>query len=257
MKDKTLPWLTCHNYSKASKKNNQMSNQQIRHPNSESPEFHFETFPDNHESKFPVVFVLDVSSSMRGRGIIELNKGLQMFESFFIDDPVAHASLEVSIVTFSTYAQVIREFSPLGNLSFPKLSAGGRTNLAAGVEMGIHLIQARKQIYKLAGIQYYRPYILLISDGAPWPDKCVNRISKAIKTGVKDGAFVFQAFGAGNACMKVLGQISHKDFPPQILDGHNYSKFFHLLAPSLSAIISKSVAHKPILLKTHNHPPFV
>lgn len=200
-----------------------------------------EKFPDNYEPKLALTFVLDVSSSMRGEGIRQLNQGLKVFQSFFRDDPTALARLEISIVTFGSDVRVVRNFSSLEKEVFPLLNAGGRTLMKQGLETAFRLLGERKSWYRNMGLQYYRPYVIMITDGSPWPDKNLGNLPAHIQKESESKRFIFQAFGAGKANMKILSQLSHQDFPPQKISGYNFSDFFRWFAPSISTMVSQPV----------------
>ena len=57
-------------------------------------------FADNPEPRCPVVLLLDVSGSMAGRPINELNQGLQDFASVLKTDRLAALRVEVAVITF-------------------------------------------------------------------------------------------------------------------------------------------------------------
>ncbi len=207
-----------------------------------------EIYPENYEPRLPIVFLLDVSSSMRGVGINELNRGLKTFEDFFIKDNMALARLETAIVTFGTTVRVVREFLPLGNPPFPELRAGGRTLMFKGIETAATLLSLRKDWYKKVGLQYYRPYIIMITDGSPWPDKNTVAISQMIENAKNNRSFIFQAFGTGNANMDILSRISSLEFPPQSIQGYSFENFFKWLIPSISTLIGSSTDAAQLLL---------
>lgn len=192
---------------------------------------------DNYEAKLPLLFILDVSKSMEGRGIRQLYRGLQEFESFFINDPVALARLEVGIISFSTEARVEQSFSSIGKQPLPKMTAGGRTNMIDAIKVGLQLIDQRKRFYKSKGSQYYRPYIVLITDGSPWPNKNLGNLPEEIRSGTENNQFVFQAFGAGRANMSILNKLSHSDYPPQMINEYDFENLFMCLSPSISKMI--------------------
>ena len=55
---------------------------------------------ENYEQKCLCVLVLDVSGSMYGKPIEELNKGLQEFYNEISSDDTTSQRLEVSLITF-------------------------------------------------------------------------------------------------------------------------------------------------------------
>lgn len=206
-----------------------------------------EVSPCNYEPKVLVLFILDGSSSMRGKGICELNRGLKEFDSFFMNNEVAMAKLQVGIVTFASDIKVIRKFSPLGNPPFPELTAVGRTLMVEGIKAGYTLMDNEINYYKHRGLPPRQAFTILIADGSPWPDKKLGNIPEIIDVGFREKKIIFQAFGAGNANFKVLNQLSTPEFPPQRIRGYNFENLLRWLIPSISIYLSgmKRLEYKP------------
>ena len=59
---------------------------------------------ENYEEKCLCVFAIDVSGSMDGKPVNELNIGLQQFKLDVANDPALCAKLEIGIVTFADRA---------------------------------------------------------------------------------------------------------------------------------------------------------
>jgi uncharacterized protein YegL len=58
-------------------------------------------FAENPEPRCPCVLLLDVSGSMAGQPINELNEGIQLFWQEVSKDPLASKRVEVAVVAFS------------------------------------------------------------------------------------------------------------------------------------------------------------
>lgn len=52
----------------------------------------------------------------------------------------------------------------------PSLTADGQTSMGSGLNVAMDLIKRRKAQYKELGVPYHRPWIFMISDGAPNDD---------------------------------------------------------------------------------------
>ncbi len=193
--------------------------------------------PRNYEQKCPLVLVLDVSSSMEGEAIQELNRGLKIFQTSVQNDIVASSRLETAIITFGSSVQIIRDFSLFEGTGIQALYADGATPMAEGLSEAMLRIEARKQWYRDQGLQYYRPYIVLMTDGQPTSsEEDIERVKKAIYDGVDGKKFSFWAFGVEGANMNFLERLSHPSFPPQKLKGFNFQQFFKWLSASMAAI---------------------
>jgi len=195
--------------------------------------------PQNYEQKCPCVLVLDVSGSMKGQPLDELQEGLRVFKESATSDFVASQRLEVSLVTFNDGVQVLQPFALLGGDAFPSLSASGTTKLVDGVRKALALVEERKAYYRTTGQNYYRPIVVLITDGQPDSDQDVSGLSDEIRNGVANRKFIFWTVGVKGYNPDVLARIAPQDAPPLALDGLKFKEFFRWLSSSIS-IVAKS-----------------
>lgn len=123
-----------------------------------------------NEPHIACVLLLDVSGSMEGDPIANLNQGVRAFKNQSMLDELAKKRIDVALVTFSDTAQVIQDFTPLPETSSPSLEASGQTAMGAGLHLAMDLVEKRKGVYKEVGTPYYRPWIFMITDGEPTDD---------------------------------------------------------------------------------------
>ncbi len=192
--------------------------------------------PENYEPKCLCVLVLDVSGSMTGRPIEQLNRGLQTFHEEVMQDFVASNRLEISIIIFSSQVQCIQEPMLIPNVQMPKLTTGGTTKMAEAIQMAIEQINTRKQWYKNTGQKYYRPMIVLMTDGEPDRNQDLATIGKSVQEGVSGKHFSFYAIGVQGYNHQKLSQICPSHMPPLPLDGYKFSDFFKWLSNSIGTI---------------------
>lgn len=214
-------------------------------------EFGGET-PINMEQKCPCILVLDTSSSMAGKKINELNNGLRLFQSEIAANSTTSAKLEVCILAFNHQTKIVQEFILVDYLQVPNLVAQGSTKMVDAIRVAIGKTKERKKYYKKTNQTYYRPYIILITDGEPDPGQDIHGLQREIETGVSGNHFHFWAFGVSNANMRILDQISHRKFPPKKLKGSNFINFFTWLSSSMSKI-SNSRSGESIDISPENH----
>lgn len=195
--------------------------------------------PENFEQKCLCVIVADVSGSMEGEPMYELNKGLQEFQNEIMADYIASQRLEVSIVTFGSNINVVQDPALVHNFRMPSLRVDGSTRLVDGVRKAVNIVEERKNWYKQTGQNYYRPFIVLITDGEPDADQDMNGLSGEVRSAVESKKFTFWALGVRGYNHSKLAQICPANTPPLPLDGYRFSEFFKWLSNSIS-VVAKS-----------------
>ena len=195
---------------------------------SEQITFATSDFASNPEPRCPCILLLDVSGSMNGRPINELNAGLVTFRDELLADSLALKRVELGIVTFGP-VHVEQPFTSAANFFPPILFAQGDTPMGAAITKALDMVEERKREYRANGISYYRPWIFLITDGAP-TDEWQAAANK-----------VFQG-----ADMKTLAQISVRQ--PLPLQGLQFRELFSWLSSSLRSV-SRSTPGTEVVLE--------
>ncbi len=200
--------------------------------------------PENYQQKCCCALVLDVSGSMDGAAIKELNEGLQEFYRDIQTDSTTADRLEVAIIEFCDTVTTLQDPSLVANFTMPTLTTKGTTKLVDGVREGINVVRTRKAWYKQTGQLYYRPWIILITDGAPDNGQDVNGLAAEIKDGMSKKDFNFFAIGVQGADMAMLENISDQSMPPAQLKGLQFSQFFKWLSQSMTVITNSKDGDK-------------
>jgi uncharacterized protein YegL len=137
-----------------------------------SDELTFQTIQGPSERALAVL-LLDVSSSMSaeeitGKTRIEgLEEGVQEFREAALSDPTASRILEVAVVCFGTKATETLPPTPVRDFHAPELNADGATALYQATITGLQLVETWKSNLKAQNVKYYRPIVLLLTDGDP------------------------------------------------------------------------------------------
>lgn len=202
---------------------------------SEQIPFGTDSFADNPEPRCPCLLLLDTSSSMAGSPISELNAGLVTFKDELVSDSMAIKRVEVAVVTFGP-VKIESDFHTAPNFFPPQLQANGNTPMGGAIKQGLDMIRQRKEDYKANGISYFRPWVFLITDGAP-TDEWQN-VTAMIREGEDKKAFAFFAVGVQFANMSILKQISVRE--PQKLQGLKFRELFLWLSHSMGGV-SRSI----------------
>lgn len=196
-----------------------------------------EDLVNNPTARVPVCLCLDVSGSMFGEPISELNRGVQLFYNAIKDDEVAMYSAEICIVTFGgNDAICLEDFASLElQPDPPVLKANGMTPMGEAVNMAVNLLEQRKNEYKDKGVDYYQPWLVLMTDGEPNGNS--GELSRAIQRTVdlvNSRKLTIFPIGIGQeADMSTLAKFSPNRAPLK-LQGLKFREFFSWLSKSVS-----------------------
>jgi uncharacterized protein YegL len=189
----------------------------------------------NPDPRVACVVLADVSGSMQGEPIAALDRGFAAFTDYLHNETLASKRVEVAVVTFGTAATVLVPMQEARSLQPTRFTASGTTNMAAGIHLALDIIEDRKHAYKAAGLQYYRPWILLLTDGKPNLDGFDEAVARLNAVEMARGVTVF-AVGAGpRVDYQQLGRLSAQRSPAP-LEGLKYEALFEWLSASLANV---------------------
>lgn len=219
---------------------------------------------ENFEQKCLCVLVIDVSGSMReivdksnmqytgetvymdGKkynlvtgGVMKLdllNQGLQDFYKEIVSDETTSQRLELCLITFNDYVKVVQEPALPDNITIPTLEADGDTALADAVNEAIDKVEARKKWYKETGQPYYRPWIILMTDGEPNKGQNIDSLAQRIQRDTAAKKYAFLPVGVEGADMEVLQKIAGSGMKAAKLKGMRFSEFFKWLSASMGTV---------------------
>ena len=219
---------------------------------------------ENFEQKCLCVLVLDVSGSMQeivdesdvqytgetvymdgkkynlvtgGKTKLDLlNEGLQDFYNEICHDDTTSQRLELSIITFNDTVTVVQEPALPENVIIPELQGEGDTALVDAVNEAIDKVEARKNWYKETGQPYYRPWIILMTDGEPNEGQDIGGLARRIKSDTANKKYAFLPVGVEGANMEVLQQIASEGMKATKLKGMRFAEFFRWLSASMGTI---------------------
>jgi len=200
---------------------------------------------DNPTIRIPICLVLDTSNSMNfsetGKEIPidELNKGVKAFFENIKNDEIARYSAEISVVTFGKDGvQKVLDFKSIEKQNIPNLNADGLTPMSEGVTLALDLLNERKEKYSNVGIDYYQPWLVLMTDGMPTDN--IEEISKKVSEQIEDKKLTIFPIGIGSdADLTILKKFSPTK-PALRLRNLNFNDFFEWLSQSVSDL-SRSV----------------
>lgn len=104
--------------------------------------------------------------------------------------------------------------------------------MGAAVCRAIEMVAERKTAYRQAGVPYFRPWIVLITDGAPTDDW--RPAADQVRQGERAKAFALFTVGVRGADLDVLRQLAVR--PPLELEGLKFRELFVWLSQSQRSI---------------------
>lgn len=206
------------------------------------------------ERHVPAVLLVDTSSSMSGAPIDELNQGLIEFGQALQEDSLALGRAEVCVISFNSDVQTEMSFRPATDYQAPSLSANGLTSLNAAIEAGLDAIESRKAEYRAQGVSYYRPWLFVLTDGAPTDTECESVTRERLQKAIRDKKVVYMPMGIGAADTSKLQSYYPNETASKIVlkaNASNFKEAFVWLSQSLS-VVSQS---DPNVSDSINLPP--
>lgn len=198
--------------------------------------FGTDSFAQNPESRCLCVLVLDTSASMAGDPINELTAGLLELKNQLMADPLAQKRVEISIVTFGPVAET-QSCVSVENFVPPLLEAQSDTPMGEALVKAVEIVETRKQAYRDAGVKYYRPWIMLITDGEPTDEgeTIWDTAKQNIQAGLSKKSFAFFPIAVEGANLATLGSIAPAVTPLK-LKGLSFRELFRWLSSSLKSV---------------------
>lgn len=120
--------------------------------------------------RLPIFFLIDISESMVGEPIQQVEEGLAEIIQALKTDPNAIETVWVSIIVFAGQAKTLVPFQELINFYPPKFPIGSGTSLSKGI--GHLMFELQKNIVKTTSEKKgdWKPIVFLFTDGVPTDD---------------------------------------------------------------------------------------
>jgi uncharacterized protein YegL len=115
------------------------------------------------------------------------------------------------------------------------------THMGAGIHKALDILQARKAQYRANGVVYYRPWIFLITDGAPQgeAESIIEEAAKRLRDDEAGRKVAFFAVGVEGADMARLSKVAVRS--PVKLNGLNFVEMFVWLSASMQRVSQSRV----------------
>lgn len=193
--------------------------------------------------RLPVYFLVDVSDSMIGEPIREVENGLAAIVAEIRNDPYALETVFVSVLAFAGHA---RELSPLTEICMfnpPQLPVGSGTNFGDGLRLLMASIDREVQKTTPERKGDWKPIVFLFTDGAPTdnPAAVIRRWNSSYR---KSANLVAITFGS-NADVGLLQTLTDDVLTLNDLSPESFRNFFRWVSASLK-VSSVAVAENGV-----------
>lgn len=181
--------------------------------------------------RLPVYFLLDVSDSMVGEPIEELDRGLRLVIQELQVDPYALETAFVSVIAFAGKVKCLLPLTELTQFRIPKLGIGGGTSLGGALnflvsELDRSIVTTTREVKG-----DWKPIIFLFTDGVP-TDDVTGAIKKWNSTWGKKSNLVAVSIG-NSADVQLLGRLTSNVLRLSTVDQASFRDFFKWVSASI------------------------
>lgn len=183
--------------------------------------------------RLPIYFLVDVSESMVGEPIKQVENGMRQIIQELRTDPYALETAFVSIIAFAGKAMSLSPLTELCKFYPPIFPIGGGTSLGAALNFLMDDID--KNVVKTTTEKKgdWKPLIFLFTDGTP-TDNPSNAITRWNQKYSRKANIVAISIG-NNANTQLLGQISDNVLRLNETDEMSFKAFFKWVTASIKA----------------------
>ncbi len=181
--------------------------------------------------RLPIYFLIDVSESMVGDPIQQVEEGLATIIKTLKTDPTAIETVWVSIIIFAGQAKTLVPLQELINFYPPKFPIGSGTSMSKG--LGHLMFELRKNIVKTTQEVKgdWKPIVFLFTDGVP-TDNTKNAIEEWKQNWAKTANLVAISFGS-ETDTQLLSKLTENVLHFKNTDTNAYKQFFKWVTDSI------------------------
>jgi uncharacterized protein YegL len=181
--------------------------------------------------RLPIYFLIDISESMVGDQIQQVEEGMATIIKAIKTDPHAIETVWVSIIVFAGQAKTIVPLQEIVSFYPPKFPIGGGTSLSNG--LGQLMFELRKNTvkttYEIKGD--WKPIVFLFTDGVPTDDSR-TAITEWKQNWQRTANMVAISFG-DETNTQLLGELTENVLMFKNSTQDDYNKFFKWVTDSI------------------------
>lgn len=181
--------------------------------------------------RLPVYFLIDISESMIGEPIQQVEEGLATIIQALKTDPNAIETAWVSIIVFAGQPKTLVPLQEIITFYPPKFPIGSGTSLSKG--LGHLMFELRKNIVLTRADKKgdWKPIVFLFTDGVPTDDTKMA-ISEWKQNWQRTANLVAISFGS-ETDTKLLGELTETVLHFNNTDKQSYKYFFQWITDSI------------------------
>lgn len=181
--------------------------------------------------RLPIYFLIDISESMVGEPIQQVEEGLSTIIQALKTDPNAIETVWVSIIVFAGQAKTLVPLQEIISFYPPKFPIGSGTSLSKG--LGHLMYELRKNIVKTTAEQKgdWKPIVFLFTDGVPTDDS-KNAINEWKQNWQRTANLVAISFGS-ETDTNILSELTDTVLHFKNTDVAAYKQFFKWVTDSI------------------------
>jgi uncharacterized protein YegL len=183
--------------------------------------------------RLPIYFLIDISESMVGEPIEQVQEGIATIIKDLKRDPFALETVWISIIGFAGKSKIIVPLEDVITFYPPKIPIGSGTSLSSGLNTLMDAITSdvHKTTFEKKGD--WKPIVFLFTDGVPTekPDQAIDRWNQAYK----QSANLIAISIGNNTDVSLLGRLTEDVLQFNNTDTDAYQKFFKWISDSIKA----------------------
>lgn len=181
--------------------------------------------------RLPIYFLIDISESMVGEPIQQVEEGLATIIQALKTDPHALETVYVSIIVFAGQPKTLVPLQEIVSFYPPKFPIGSGTSLSKGLGHLIHELRSNivKTTYEVKGD--WKPIVFLFTDGVP-TDDTQAAISEWKNNWQRTANLIAVSFG-NETDTRLLGQLTENVLHFKNTNVQSYKEFFKWVTDSI------------------------
>lgn len=181
--------------------------------------------------RLPIYFLIDISESMVGEQIQQVEEGIATIIQTLKADPYSIETVWVSIIVFAGQPKTIVPLQEIVSFYPPKFPIGSGTSLSKG--LGHLMFELRNNIVKTTYERKgdWKPIVFLFTDGVP-TDDTTTAIAEWKQNWARTANMVAISFGDENNT-HLLGELTENVLLFKNTDAQAYKQFFKWVTDSI------------------------